>query len=160
MNWAAFEVGAPEIAAAGSERLRRAGLALLGTVRDDGFPRISPVEPHLVAGELVFGAMTWSGKARDLVRDGRCVLHSPVSDPNGSEGEFKLYARAREVDDPAVRDGAPEAWWTGRPAEDARVFSLAIEHAVLVTWETERGVVTIRRWSPDRGVSTVERSYP
>jgi hypothetical protein len=132
---------------------------LLGTVRKDGSPRISPVEASVIEGELVFGAMPWSLKAADLGRDPRCVLHSAVSDPNGSEGELKLYGRVEEA--PAeVRGGSSDVWWAGRPEEDARVFVLRIEQAVFVTWDAEASTVTMRRWSPERGFSVLERPYP
>ena len=45
--------------------------------------------------------MMWrSVKALDLLRDPRCVVHSTVSNKDGTEGEFKVYGRAREVNDP------------------------------------------------------------
>jgi hypothetical protein len=128
-------------------------------VRKDGSPRISPVEACVSEGELVFGAMPWSLKAADLARDPRCVLHSAVSDPNGAEGELKLYGRVEEAP-PHVREGRSDVWWSGRPEEDARVFVLRIEQAVFVTWDTEAGAVTMRRWSPKRGLSVSDRSYP
>jgi hypothetical protein len=140
------------------ERLR-VGVALLGTLRKDGSPRISPVEPFIVEGELVFGAMSWSLKAADLRRDPRCVLHSAVGDPEGSEGELKLYGRAEAVGG-EVRAAAPGAWWAERAEEDAHVLSLLVERAVFVSWDTAAGTVTFRRWSPEEGFSARERSYP
>jgi hypothetical protein len=117
------------------------------------------VEPSIVEGELVFGAMAWSLKAADLARDPRCVLHSAVSDPEGSEGELKLYGRVEEAR-PEVREASSDEWWTSRPEADARVYMLQIERAVFVSWDTEAGTVTMRRWSPERGFSVVERPYP
>jgi hypothetical protein len=61
-----LELGAPEIADRGLARLNATRVALLGTVRRDGAPRISPVEPYLVAGQLFVGAMASSRKAADL----------------------------------------------------------------------------------------------
>jgi hypothetical protein len=90
MIWRDLEAAAPEIARLGKERFDRARLALLGTLRKDGSPRISPVEPYLTQGHLLFGAMSWSLKRRDLLRDPRCVLHSAISDPDSGEGELKL----------------------------------------------------------------------
>jgi hypothetical protein len=160
MIWQDLEAAAPELARLGAERLEAAGIALLGTLRANGSPRIGPIEPFLVAGHLLFGVMAWSGKARDLARDPRCVLHSAVSSPDAGVGELKLYGRAVVVDDPELRAGAPGAWWVSRPLDDARVFSLAAEEAVFVSWELERGRATIRRWSPERGVTERTRDYP
>jgi Pyridoxamine 5'-phosphate oxidase len=160
VNWRAFEEAAPDVARAGRAQLDKTGLALLGTLRKDGYPRISPVEPFFGAGELLFGAMSRSRKADDLLRDARCTLHSSLSDPEGGEPEFKLYGRAAEVLDDRLRLGAPEAWWASRPPDDAHVFSLEIAQAVLVGWDLDQGVMTVRRWSPRLGVTEARRSYP
>jgi hypothetical protein len=40
------------------------------------------------------------------------------------------------------------------------VFSLAVEEAVFVSWEPERGGMTLMRWSPDRGLTERTRDYP
>ena len=61
-----MELGAPEIARLGMARLNAARVGLLGTLRSDGSPRISPVEPYFAAGQLLVGAMAWSAKAADL----------------------------------------------------------------------------------------------
>ncbi len=103
MRWDEFTRQCPEIARLGEERLRNRELCLVGTLRRDGSPRISPVEPDFVDGELMLGMMWQSPKVRDLMRDPRCVVHSAVSDRNGTEGDFKLYGRALPVDDPERR---------------------------------------------------------
>ena len=103
MRWDEFTVAAPELAGLGEERLRDRELCLLGTLRKNGYPRISPVEPEFVDGELMLGLMWQSPKALDLLRDPRCVVHSVVSDRAGTEGDFKLYGKAVPVEDPQVR---------------------------------------------------------
>jgi hypothetical protein len=157
--WGEFAAAAPSLARTGRERLDRAGVALLGTVRKDGAPRISPVEPVFAEGHLLIGVMPWSLKARDLVRDSRCVLHSAVSALDAGESEFKLYGRALDVEDD-VRDARADAWWVSRPRGDARVFSLAVEQAALVEWDLHRGEMTLTRWAPEVGTSRVMRGYP
>ena len=159
MIWRDLEAAAPEIALLGMERLHQTRLALLGTLRKDGSPRISPVEPCLTQGHLLFGTMTWSAKRRDLSRDPRCVLHTVVSDPDSGEGELKLYGRALEVGE-QIRSGCRDAWWATRPTEAAAVFSLDITHAAFVSWDTEHGRMTARRWSPKRGYVETTRDYP
>ena len=159
MIWRDLEAAAPDIARLGKERLDQTRVALLGTLRKDGSPRISPVEPFLTQGHLLFGSMSWSTKTRDLLRDPRCVLHSAVSDPDSGEGELKLYGRATTVDD-QIRDAVPDAWWIGRPAEAASVFSLDIEQATFISWNLEQGEMSVRRWSPHRGYTEAGRSYP
>jgi hypothetical protein len=159
VNWAELEAAAPEIAKLGRERLEQARVALLGTLRADGSPRISPVEPFLSRGHLLFGAMSWSSKTRDLLRDPRCVLHSAVTGPDAGEGELKLYGRAKEADD-ELRAAPSGGWWLEHPREASTVFALDIEEAVLISWELERGEMTVRSWSRRRGLSEKRRSYP
>src|ERR671934_2897005 len=107
MRWDEFAAESPGLAALGEERLRARELCLVGTLRRNGFPRISPVEPEFVDGELMLGMMWRSPKALDLVRDPRCVVHSVVSDRQGTEGDFKLYARAVDVQDASRRGRGP-----------------------------------------------------
>jgi hypothetical protein len=159
MLWRDLEAAAPEIARAGEERFDRARVALLGTIRKDGSPRISPVEPYLTQGHLLFGAMSWSLKTRDLLRDPRCVLHSAISDPDSAEGEFKLYGRAIEAGE-QIRDGCRNGWWTTRPADVASVFALNIDQAAFISWDVEHGEMTVRRWSSQLGYRETSRDYP
>ncbi len=158
MSWHDLEASAPEIARLGKERLVHARVALLGTLRKDGSPRISPVEPYLSQGHLLFGAMSWSLKRRDLLRDSRCVLHSAVTGPDQGEGELKLYGCATEAD-AQVRDSC-QGWWLERPRGDATVFVLDVEQAAFVSWDTERGQMIVRRWSAQRGYAEDTRGYP
>ncbi len=160
MSWGELEAAAPEIARLGRERLEQVGVALLGTLREDGWPRISPVEAHVAADRLVVGVMRRSLKARDLARDPRYTLQSAVTDPDSGEGELKLYGRALEVEDGEIRTAAPAAWWAGRPREQARIFSLEIEQAAYVSWDVERGEMTVSSWSRGRGLRTGSRPYP
>ncbi len=158
VTWQALETEAPEIARLGRERLEAARLALIGTLRADGSPRISPIEPYFAAGALVFGAMAWSRKAHDLQRDPRCVVHSVVTGPNAGEGELKLYGRAEEAD-ADLREACLGAWWTERP-ETAWVFALRVDEATFVEWDLAQGQMTTRSWSPERGLRQRRRAYP
>jgi hypothetical protein len=159
MIWRDLEEAAPEIARLGIERLQATGVALLGTIRRDGSPRISPVEPYLAEGHLLIGLMTRSPKARDLREDQRCVLHSAVSGPDSGEGELKLYGQAIVASE-RIRGGCAGAWWIGRPPEVASVFSLDIEEATFIEWATGRGEMTVRRWTPGTGYVQRTRPYP
>jgi hypothetical protein len=104
VKWAEFADAEPELAKLGQERFEATGLVLLGTLRKNGFPRISPLEPLIHGGELYLGMMWQSRKAKDLLRDPRCVVHNTVSDKAGTEGDFKLYGRGRDVQDPDERE--------------------------------------------------------
>jgi Pyridoxamine 5'-phosphate oxidase len=157
--WRDLELGAPEIARLGMDRINTARVALLGTLRADSSPRISPVEPYVVDGHLLVGAMARSGKAADLLRDPRCVLHSAVTGPDSGEGELKLYGSAVEVGHD-LRAATAKAWWMAFPSDKAIVFSLGVEQAFFVEWDTGHGFMTVHRWSPASGYSQTSRAYP
>jgi hypothetical protein len=126
VTWEGLEAAAPEIARLSRERLHRARVGLLGTIRKDGSPRISPVEPYFTQGHLLFGAMAWSQKVRDLQRDPRYLVHSAISVPDAGEDELKLYGRATPASE-RLRQSCGDAWWSGRSQESAIIFSLSIE---------------------------------
>jgi Pyridoxamine 5'-phosphate oxidase len=159
MTWRDLESTAPEIARLGKARLEQTRVALLATVRPDGSPRISPVEPCLWGGDLLFGAMAWSLKTSDLSRDPRCALHSAVTDPDSGEGELKLYGHAEAASD-QLRDGCTAGWWVKQPADVATVFVFSIEQGVFVSWDPAPGKMTSRQWSRERGYREVHRLYP
>ena len=64
LDWRDLEIGAPQIARLGAARLDSARVAMIGTVRPDGSPRISPIEPHIADGHLLVGAMTLTHSPR------------------------------------------------------------------------------------------------
>jgi hypothetical protein len=111
-------------------------------------------------GHLLIGAMSRSMKAQDLRREPRCVLHNAVSDPDGADGEFKVYSTAHMVRDQVIRDAVPGAWWVGRPAADANVYSLHVAAAALVEWDLSRGEMIVTRWDARRGITMQRRAYP
>ena len=133
-SWQQFAAQAPELAALGEAQFARTGLALVGTLRRDGWPRISPVEPLITGGQLYLGMMWRSVKALDLLRDSRCVVHSTVSNRDGTEGEFKVYGRAVEVNDPEERRRFGDAVFAAigfRPEEpEFHCFAISIESVV------------------------------
>jgi hypothetical protein len=154
-----MDLAAPEITRLGMARLESAYLAMLGTLRRDGSPRISPIEPRFAEGQLLVGAMAWSAKAGDLRRDSRYVLHSVVTGPDSGEGELKLYGIAMEAGQ-ELRSAATGAWWLTTAPDKAVAFTLHIGQAVFVDWDLSHGQMTIHRWSPRRGYSVARRSYP
>ena len=108
-TWNGFATIAPHLAAKGLARFDATGLTLIGTLRRDGSPRISAVEPLIFEGQLALGMMWRSMKALDLRRDPRCVVHSTISNKDGTEGEFKVYGRAVAVEAGDTRDRYCEA---------------------------------------------------
>jgi hypothetical protein len=156
MIWSELEAAAPALAEAARARFEGTHVAMLGTIRADGSPRVSPIEPYFTPDNLLFGAMARSAKARDLERDRRCAFHSAIADPNGGDPEFKLYGTAIDTDETPPTD----AWWLSYPPEMAHVFALDVEEAVWVDWQLERGEMTVTRWSPARGLEQRVQTYP
>ena len=154
-----MELGAPELARLGMARLNSAHVALLGTLRRDGSPRISPIEPHIAEGQLLIGAMAWSAKASDLRRDPRYALHSVVTGPDTEEGELKLSGPAVEAGQD-LRTAAAGAWWQVSAPEKALVFTLHIGQAVFIAWDIKHALMTVHRWSPATGYTVTSRPYP
>jgi hypothetical protein len=159
MKWRDFQKRAPDIALAGTERFERARLALIGTLRLDGWPRISPVEPLFISDDLVLGMIWKSKKALDLLRDPRCVLHSVVSDPDANEGEFKLRGHAMPVVEEQFGDLIRERWRLA-PSASLHVFWMDILSASLTTYDFDQGLMLVKRWDVEEGTSESHRLYP
>ena len=100
--WSDVVIAAPELAAAVQARFDANGLGLLATLRRDGSPRISGIEPLFALGEIWLGMMPESRKALDLLRDPRFALHNATVDKAVTEGDAKLAGRAIPVDDDAT----------------------------------------------------------
>ena len=165
MRWDAFEAACPELAALARERIEPRHLCLVGTLRRDGSPRISPVEPYFVGGELMIGMMWRSRKALDLLRDPRLVVHSPVTDWSGEEGDVKLYGTAAPVQDRPRRLALFAAidaahGWTPDPDEpdddpECHMFAVDLASAGYTRFTTETWESWA--WDPERGLRTERR---
>ncbi len=148
-SWAEFAAAAPELAAAVRARFTSAKHCTLATLRADGSPRISGTEVQLTEDAFELGSMPGAVKARDLLRDPRCAVHSPAVDPPpGREsdwpGEAKVAGRVEEV---------PTA--PGDPYPGSHRFRLALTEVVLTRVEGDQLVVT--SWHPGRGVEERRR---
>jgi pyridoxamine 5'-phosphate oxidase-like protein len=156
MNWTGFATASSRLAALGVELMDRHGLVLLGSLRRDGWPRISPVEPLVVDGELVLGMIWQSKKALDLLRDPRCHLHTVVTDRNGTEGEWKAWGRAHALERPA-RDRYADALYLKigwRPNEPFHAFAIDLESVAYRRFGGAGGKVVALVWKA--GAETVE----
>ncbi len=154
MRWTEFREACPEIAELAEERFRRDQLAMLGTLRQDGSPRISPCEVDFGDRHLFLGMMWQSRKALDLLRDARLVVHSVTCDKAGSDGDVKLYGRADEVTDLEMRGVFRRAiaaridWAPDEP--NFHLFSLDLETAGYTVFH--RGEQEVMAWDPRGGL--------
>jgi hypothetical protein len=128
MSWKELENKAPELANFGIARFD-IGVAYLATLRQDGSPRVHPVTPIIGQGHLFLFMEPTSPKGHDLRRDGRYALHSAVSDPNGTSGEFIITGSATFIIDSGMQSLAAQlASYT--PANRYILFELSIKSAV------------------------------
>ena len=68
MTWAEFKQAAPGLAEKAESLFDASGIVMVGTIRKDGSPRISPVEVLITDGKLYLGMMWQSLKARSRTR--------------------------------------------------------------------------------------------
>ena len=95
-TWAQFAAQSPHIADVFTRRHRATGnLCMLATLRSDGFPRISPMEPRIFEDQLWIGGMPDTTKFRDLARDPRFCLHTATVDTHVTDGDAKLWGVVR-----------------------------------------------------------------
>jgi hypothetical protein len=100
VGWDEFAEDAPRIAEVFVRRHTATGnLCLLATLRSDGYPRISPIEPRIFEGRLLIVGMPNTTKFRDLGRDPRFCLHTATVDSYVSDGDAKLWGDARNLQD-------------------------------------------------------------
>jgi hypothetical protein len=157
MRWDEFERACPEIAGLARDRFAKDEVVLVGTLRRDGSPRISPNECDFAAGRLFVSMMWRSKKALDLLRDARVVVHSSPSDRMNPGGDVKLYGRVVDEQDPAVRTAFRDAiraridWAPDEP--EYHCFSVDVTSAGYAVFGEGSHALA---WDPERGLRRLE----
>ena len=151
-----FEAGAPEIAAFVRARIDATGLCFLATTRADGWPRVSGLELFVHDGRIYVGSMPNAVKVKDLRRDPRCCIITPLADKDDLSGEGKVFCRAREVTDAAEWERARASFLATRGFDmggpgGAHLFELSVEGAA---WQRVEGEDQFRTssWTADGGI--------
>jgi hypothetical protein len=160
ISFGALEDAAPAIAGPVRDKFETTGIALLGTLRADGSPRVSPIEVFVRDGLLYVGMMPGSQKSRDVRRDPRCALLTAVADKDDLSGEGKLFAIAREITDAGEVAALLSSAMEGRETDPAEldgspVFEMLVTGAAWQHVDGDGWVSVV--WSPERGVRTVRR---
>jgi hypothetical protein len=152
MRWSELEDRQPRLMTKARERLLEPKVLLVVTLRKDGTPRLSPVEPFVLDGRLMLSMLWGSHKAADLHRDDRVLVHGIVTGPEGGDGELKLRGRAVAEDDRAVQEryAAAVADTLGWRPEVGRfhVFEVEVEHLAFVRYDHETGDQYVATWPP------------
>ena len=160
VDWGEFAREAPGIAEVFVRRHKATGnLCFLATLRSDGSPRISPMEPRILEGRLILVGMPNTTKFRDLARDPRFSLHTATVDTHLADGDAKVWGEARNVQDLELHarfadDLFAESGFDlrGQKFDPFYVADLAGASSV----EFRDGQLTITIWKPGEG----ERSQP
>jgi len=156
--WKSFVADAPGIAAVFLRRHAAAGnLCMLATLRSDGSPRISPMEPRITRGQLILVGMPGTLKFRDLARDPRYSLHTATVDPHVGDGDAKLWGVVRDVREKALHKAFADELFEesgfdlrGQSFDPFYVADIACASAVAF----EDGQLTLTLWKPGEGERT------
>ncbi len=151
MKWSQFRVAATQIGELAQEAFEDQHLAILGTLRRDGWPRISPCEVYFVGDEMLLGMMQESAKVVDLRRNSRITVVNGQENRIPKLGDVKLYGRAREVLDHDLRErfaDAQEALISWRPPDASHVFAVDIDHASYISFGDRPRLL---RWTSELG---------
>jgi hypothetical protein len=150
-SWEEFVAVAPRIAEIFLRRYEAAhSLCMLGTLRVDGFPRISPMEPRFFEGQLWLAGMPGTAKFRDLARDPKFSLHTATIDPEVNDGDAKVWGVVEDVRDATLHQRYTEVLFeaTGldvRGQELEHLFAARIVGAAAV--EVGGGHLDITLWN-------------
>jgi hypothetical protein len=154
VDWSELEQRQPRLAELGRRRLLSPGVVLVVTIRRDGTPRLSPVEPYVLDGRLLLSMLWQSRKALDLLRDPRALVHSIVTSRDGGDGEFKVRGTAR-----AVSDGGLQQRYADAVARDLgwqpvvgrfHLFTVDVDHVTHVRYDDATGDQYVAMWPPGR----------
>lgn len=165
-SWNDVCAAAPDLADRVRTRIEAHGLALLATVRADGYPRVSGIEPLFALGELWLGMMPDSRKGVDLRRHDRLCLHSATVDKEVKDGDAKITGRGVEILDAETRDAvaaafeAANGYFPPGPFDLFRVeiCELALVHPGLETDTADPApVLVIESWRTGEAPKRVER---
>jgi hypothetical protein len=154
MHWSEMQTDQPGLATLGRRRLLEPGVVLVATIRSDGTPRVSPVEPFVMDGIFWLSMMWQSKKAADLLRDPRVLVHSVISGRDGGEGEFKIRGTTSAEQDPVVqrryaREVASSLGWSPEPGR-FHLFAVSIGEVAFIRYDDATGDQHVAMWPPAR----------
>lgn len=157
-TWSEVRSEAGELATRVQQRFERYGLGVLATLRRDGSPRVTGIEP-LFAEELWLGMMPDSRKGADLRRDGRLALHAASTDKQVTDGDAKVSGRAVEVVDEAAEARFSEVFAEHTGVTPPTPFTLFLVDVTEVSFLSPGGDhLVIEWWRDGDAVHRVERS--
>ena len=150
MHWSDVERAQPRLAALARARLIEPGVVLVATIRRDGTPRLSPVEPYLMGGDLWLCMLWGSQKAADLLRDPRILVHGIVTDRAGGAGELKLRGTVWHEQSDAVQrryaaSVSEHLGWSPVPGR-FHLFGVEVSHVASLRYDGPSGDQYVATW--------------
>ncbi|GAA1679412.1 pyridoxamine 5'-phosphate oxidase family protein [Fodinicola feengrottensis] len=160
-TWKEFAQAAPRIAEIFLRRHAATGnLCMLGTLRSDGFPRISPVEPRIFEGQLAVVGMPDTTKFNDLARDPRFCLHTATVDTHVKDGDAKLFGTVTNLQDTELHQRFAQQLYDdtgfdlrGREFDQFYVADITVGSAV----EVGDGHLDVTIWKPGEAERVVRK---
>lgn len=146
-TWGEIERAEPDFARRVQARFDAYRHKVMATLRADGSPRISGIEAVFSDGEVTFGMMPGSLKARDVQRDPRLALHSGTEDPTEDPAAMKGV-----VVDAKLSGVAREA-----PGAENHLFHVDVNEVVLITIGDPADHLVIETWREGRGLRSTKR---
>jgi hypothetical protein len=151
--WGQFAEARPDMAQLLLGIMEWIPITYLGTVAEDGAPRVHPVCPIIANGRMFVAVAPTSPKRLDLQRDGRYAMHALPGKCREVEGtmrgddEFYITGRAMLVEDAETRrlllDTAKH-----EIRETDWLFEFDIERAMTAYWEKvgQPGTFAVRQY--------------
>ena len=159
-TWSDLAHACPDLAAALVARFEATGLGFLATLRRDGSPRISGIEPFFWDGEVWLGMMPGSRKAADVQRDPRVAVHAASIDKEVKEGDAKLAGRCVRVTS-AERHKAMTQAFLERTGYDPGAFGdfplFTLDITEVAFTRPGGDALVIEWWTPEGGHRRIER---
>lgn len=154
MRWNELAEQQPKLAQLGRDRLIHPGVVFVATIRCDGTPRLSAVEPLQWDGDLWLSMLWGSRKAADLLRDPRLLVHSIVTTRDGGAGEYKLRGRAIAESAESVQQAYAEQvrtrlGWDPVPGR-FHLFRVDIDDVTFIRYDDPTGDQFVARWPSGR----------
>jgi len=154
MRWSQLVADEPRLAELGRRRLADPGVVFVATIRRNGTPRLSPVEPLLWERDLWLSMLSGSRKAADLLRDPRVLVHSIVTAREGALGEYKV--RGRAVAEPAetvheayAQEVRTQLGWNPVPGR-FHLFRVDIDDVTFIRYDDNTGDQFVTCWPSKR----------
>jgi len=167
-SWNDFTQAEPELAERARTIISSTTNCVLATIRADGSPRLSGIDPFFRDGQLWIGSMPDSRKGADLARDPRIALHGipwesrkvkdGAADPG--DGDVKLTGRAVLLADTGEGARILSEYFADlgvdEPPGGGDLYTIDLDTVVVIAVEGDQ--LVIDRWSASGGRKVVRRT--